>query len=136
MQAPCCGRWFYHSHLADGMAWCPTCLEASKGCQAVGGDAAEKQPEDNPNEPPSALAYPWRRKLPEDGDAIAPPPKRVCALLRGVVEQISEDGICCLVAFNGCQERVLVYQQDMMGVPTVGQSIEACFCVSKVKCKT
>ena len=75
----------------------------------------------NPNEPP---AYPWRRKL--DGDAIAPPPKRAaCAPLRGIVEQTSADGSCFLVVFDGFEERALLYQKDVLGVPTVGGTIEA-----------
>ena len=129
MQAHCCGRWFYHSHLADSMAWCPACLAAPS--QAMGGGAAEKQPANNPNEPPSE--YPWRRKR-AAGKAIAPPPKRATVPWRGVVEQCSPDGSCYLAGFPDLQEKVLIYQQDMMGVPAAGQSIEACiFCVNKVK---
>ena len=99
----------------------------------MGGDTADRQPEDNPNEPPPE--YPWRRKR-AAGEAIAPPPKRATVPWRGVVEQCSPDGSCYVAGFQGLQEKVLIYQQDMMGVPTAGQSIEACFCVSKVKCKT
>ena len=82
----------------------------------------ERPPAPNPNEPPAA-AYPWRRKA--EGDAIAPPPKRTCAAVWGVVEQCSADGSCCIAVFPGVQEKVLVYQQDMMGVPSPGLAIEA-----------
>ena len=75
----------------------------------------------NPNEPP---AYPWRRQL--DADAIAPPPKRAaCAPLRGIVEQASANGSCFLVAFDGFDERAMLYQKDVLGIPTVGGTIEA-----------
>ena len=124
MEAPCCGRWFYECDLPDGMAWCPTCVAASKACQVMCGDVAEKQPDNNPNEPPSAPEYPWRRKR-EAGAEITPPPKRAAATWRGIVEQCSNDGSCFLAAFPDLQEKALIYQQDMMGVPSAGQSIEA-----------
>ena len=108
-------------------------MAASKGCQVMCGDVAETQPAPNPNEPPPE--HPWRRKR-EAGTEITPPPKRATVPWRGIVEQCSNDGSCYLAGFPDLEEKVLIYQQDMMGVPTVGQIIEACFCVSKVKCKT
>ena len=61
-----------------------------------------------------------------DGDAIAPPPKHAtCAPLLGIVEQTSACGSCFLVAFDGFEERALLYQKDVLGVPTVGCKIEA-----------
>ena len=135
MQAQCCGRWVFHYelHHEEGMSWCPTCMStawgASEGCQwpCVCGDAhaqCDKPHIHNPNEPPAAAAYPWRHKRAID-EAIAPPPKRGNAPLRGMVEQCSTDGSCFLAVFPGLQEKVVVYQQDILGVPTAGQSIEA-----------
>ena len=63
-----------------------------------------------------------------DGEAIAPPPKRAaCAPLRGIVEQTSACGSCFLVAFDGFEERALLYQKEVLGVPTVGCTIEAAY---------
>ena len=72
-----------------------------------------------PNEPPD---YPWWRK---ESDAIAPPPKRECAPLREVVEQSSIGGCCHLVSADQCEENVLLYSKDALGVPAVGDIIEA-----------
>ena len=61
-----------------------------------------------------------------DGDASAPPPKRAAsAPMRGIVEQTSACGSCFLVVFDGFEERALLYQKDVLGVPTVGGTIEA-----------
>ena len=61
-----------------------------------------------------------------DGDASAPPPKRAAsAPMRGIVEQTSACGSCFLVVFDGFEERALLYQKDVLGVPTVGCKIEA-----------
>ena len=128
VRAPCCGRSkFRHQLEADdaGELWCMDCwsLPTHVCNTAFPAQLAERStvPEvvsPNPNE---AADYPWRQKVP--GDAIAPPPtKRQC--LRGVVEQ---GGSCFVAAFEHCKERVLVYQKDMLGVPTyVGQPVEAC----------
>ena len=77
-----------------------------------------------PNEQPAAAAYPWRRKRAID-EAIAPPPTHGNAPLRVIVEQCITDGSCFLAVFPGIQEKVVVYQQDMMGVPSACHTIEA-----------
>ena len=137
VRAPCCGRFKFRYQLeADGAGtlWCMDCWAlpapscTTTGSCPSGPIGSNAQPEfvaPNPNE---ASDYPWRRK--EPGDAIAPPPtKRQC--LRGVVEQGSVDGSCFIATFENCHEKVLVYQKDMLGVPTAaGQSLEACTQIS------
>ena len=128
VRASCCGRYTYRHQLEEdetGALWCDDCwrvptLEWPSAQPVQPAELAGAHPEPNPNEP---TAYPWRRKL--DGDAIAPPTKRPCAPLRGIVEQTSADGSCFLVVFDGFEERALLYQKDVLGVPTVGGTIEA-----------
>ena len=134
VRASCCGRHVYRHQLEDdetGTLWCDDCWRvripeghSAQPMQPKAAEFAAAHLEPNPNEAPS---YPWRRKL--DGNAIAPPPKRACVPLRGVVEQCSTDGSCFLAAFNGCEERALLYQKDILGVPMLGDTIEAvCAC--------
>lgn len=125
--ATCCGRLRFRYQLEPdeaGKLWCMDCWSLPYACNAIGSCHAEPvcrgtAVAPNPNEPSD---YPWRRK---ESDAIAPPPKRKCVPLRGVVEQSSIDGCCHLVSAEQCEEKVLLYSKDVLGVPAVGDIIEA-----------
>ena len=130
VRAPCCGRSIFRHQLeADdaGKMWCMDCSSLPTHVCSTAFPAQKAEcstvPEGVASNPNEAADYPWRQNVP--GDAIAPPPtKRQC--LRGVVEQGSADGSCFVAAFEHCDERVLVYQKDMLGVPTAsGQIIQA-----------
>ena len=70
----------------------------------------------------NSSVYPWRNN--RKNDMVPLLTHRTSS--KGVIEQCAADGSCYLASFEGTQEKVLVYQSDMLGVPTAaGQIVEA-----------
>ena len=70
----------------------------------------------------NSSVYPWRNN--RKNDMVPLLTHRTSS--KGVIEQCTADGSCYLASFEGTQEKVLVYQSDMLGVPTAaGQIVEA-----------
>ena len=133
-RAHCCGKYkLQHQLEVDdaGLLWCAECWNApnaewqtAQPAHPAPNELASNHQRDEPN-PNEASDYPWRQHRVLDGDDVVPPPKRMCVPCRGFIDQTCDDGSCHLASFEHCQEQVLIYQKDVLGVPVVGDSIEA-----------